>query len=62
MLLQEEEEKKHTDCVGHTHSLSISRDDECETDAFKIGISCGEIYGILFPKIKACLAGERSER
>lgn len=51
--------EENTDCVGLflSLSLSLSRDDECETDAFNIGISCGEIYGILFPKIKACLHG-----
>lgn len=52
---------KHTDCVGLSLSLSLSRDDddECESGAFNIGISCGEIYGILFPKIK--LRGPRGE-
>lgn len=38
--------------LRRTHTLSLSLDDECETNAFNIGISCGEIYGILFPKIK----------
>lgn len=56
---EEEEEKKYR--LRRTLSLSLCRDDECKTGAFNIGISCGEIYGILFPKIKACLAGERSE-